>query len=248
MNAIKIRQNLLFHYLKYHKGEINELRIWYMARLLDLNGTGWVEFGKTSKALGLTKKYCYRVCQHSKLFRKINNNKLYCVSLSNILRQHRLSLYRGKYRLENNNALFKKNFKSNRRLRAYIAKCFMENDLDKKLNYKMTKGMIGYNTISRKFGITRDTAIRYIKLSGAKWENNEITYPKYIFSGMKEFGVWQTQNMENKFAGIKMSNQSRSFFLHKVDYELFILKQVLPNRYYFTGVCLLGVRSYRGRG
>ncbi|MCK5211531.1 hypothetical protein KAJ89_02410 [Candidatus Parcubacteria bacterium] len=265
MNAIKIRQNILFHFIKFHDEQIPELRIWQTARYIDEFGKGWVDFIQLSKAARLTIKYCRRLCLNSELFRGLNDNKLYYQSEYHVMKLHRLNICGGKYRLESKeifsgegeksfpwlrNTLggVKYKHKPCSQFRAYIVKCWAERDLEKKLNYEMTKGMIGYNTIERELEIARDTAIRYMKISEARWENEIIPHPKYTFTSMREYGVWLNHNFEIIINGVRISSQPKSFWAVKVGYRKYVLNQTLPNRYYFTGVCLLNARPYRGKG
>ena len=123
----------------------------------------------------------------------------------------------------------------------------MENDLDKKYKYKVTRGRISYCIMADYFQISRNTAISNIKISNSKHDKNIIYYHKYKFKNEKEFRYWLNHNSELVINGYRVSDNFHSYRMKKIDENNYILIQQFPNIFQFTGFSLVSARTFKGK-
>lgn len=254
---VPIRQKILFHFYHRHKESMTQLRIWFLARLLDsAAGSGRVTIDELSRAIGIGTEYIRRKCAGSEFFRHIGDF-VYYSSPKKIIKSHKLPVKiptgkekRGKklfvwnkIRGEKVTRAFFRQIKSKKGFEAYITKCYMERDLSKRLR-KYTYGRISNEGTAARFGISRRTVITNIKRSKAKIFKNEKSYFNKVFKDKQEYGNWLRENMDSYLDKQRIVDCGGSIALKKVEGG-FMLVRRLPNIFKFTGVYLVGERSYR---
>ncbi len=243
-----IHLNLLFHFYRFHKNEITEIRLWFIARnILDVKGIGFVDIKELAKLADVKIPYLKMICRKSIQFNGLYKNRLYYKSQNKLMRLHKLYISKGKIRQEKITKKFSKLFTSKKTFEGYVCKCYMENDLDKRFNNKITKGRICYQTMADYFNITRRTAISNIMASDSKKSKNIISYPYYRFKNKGEFTNWMIHNMETVINGHRVEDNPFSYYIGRIDKNNYCLIQHLPNIYKFTGFLLVDARTYKGK-
>ncbi len=243
-----IRLNLLFHFYRFHKEEITDVRLWFISRnILDTKGGGYVDIKELSKLADIEIAYLRKICRRSNLFGGMDKYRVYYRSQNKLMRMHKLYISKGKIRQEKITKKISRMFKSKKVFEGYISKCYMENDLNKKYGYKITAGRISYQIMADYFGISRRTSISNIKMSNAKYSTNIVSYPNYRFKSKKEFFNWLLHNMDRIINGHRVGNNLNSYYVRKNGKNNYYLIQTLPNIYKFTGFLLVNAMTYKGK-
>jgi len=243
-----IRLNLLFHFYRHHKKEITEVRLWFIARnILDVKRGGYVNIKELSKSANIKTAYLKKICRRSNLFGGMDKCRVYYKSQNKLMRMHKLYISKGKIRQEKITKKFSRMFKSKKAFESYISKCYMENDLNKKYKYKITKGRISYQIMADYFGISRGTAISNIGISDAKYSPNIVSYPTYRFKSKKEFSNWLLRNIDRIIDNHRVGDNLNSYYLRKIDRNNYCLTQTLPNIHKFTGFLLVNAMTHKGK-
>ncbi len=243
---VKVCLRLLYHIVKKHKEMMPGFWLWFISRhLIDQEGRGWVDIGRLCKRTKRSLAYTKRVINHSSLFRGLAGNKAFYSSLSKQLFKHKL-----RYELirsERRNSKFANLFTSLRLFKAYIIKCYLEQDFRKGKSRIYTKGRISYGSVADYFLMTRRSVINLIDLSDAIGYRNEATLVPRIrvhISHPDQFGNWLLNHMDLVIDGFKIADNLRSYFI-RADKRGYYLCQLRPNIYKFTGVSL--ARKTRGQ-
>lgn len=246
---IKINLKILFHYYKHHPEMLPDLQVWLMCRALDVSNAGVVDLGLVLRRLRTTRAYFRRRFGRSEFIRKLTKDKVYIKSRKKIIDRHKLFHHNGWLRVEINNDKFKSNFRTLKRLKGYIAKCFMEQDLRKARGQRMiTNGQIGHRQAAEYFGVTERTIYSNLKIAQVKTFKNLYLFPMIKFKKEKDLGPWLLHNMDRMLGGVTVESSPRSIFLVKRKGDKhFILARKFPNIYKFTGVSLVRESSKRGK-
>jgi len=76
---------------------------------------------------------------------------VYFCTINEVSEKYAIPLKYGKIRTERDTVRARKQFTSNKLFKAFIIKCYVENDLDKRMKNKITKGRISHAVVTRYF-------------------------------------------------------------------------------------------------
>ncbi len=238
---ISLPQNILFHFPSKHKDKLLEFRLWIIAKnFLDLNGVGFCGKTELIKFAKIKPATLAKLLRHSKLFRGYSKKNIYYFSQFKVARTHHLR-FKTKFRLEYLSKAFVSRFRNQQKFKAYIIKCYFENDLRKKCP-KYTNGRISNNNAAEAFNLSNRTVQRLTKISKAVKKPN-IKVFKNIKVDIKsksksKFGNWLLNHAEERIDGYTVGNNFSSYFVRVDKHGKYYLCQQLPNIFRFTGVRL----------
>lgn len=244
--VIYVPQNLMFHFYSRHPKEMTKFYLWFVARnFLDDKHHGFCDLNDLIKFTKTKRETIIKTIRHSKLFRGYKNNRIYYVSLFKTAKTHHLRM-RTKFRIEYPSKKYLDQLRIFQRFKAYIIKCYFENDPRKKIRL-YTNGRISTYGVAKKFGISRRTVQRLTKLSKAKISKNIVEHRNIKFKNKFEFGSWLLNNPEERINGYAVENNYHSYFIRFKAPGEYYLCQHLPNIFRFTGVRLV-TSIIRGNG
>lgn len=242
---ISLPSNLLFHISTNHIDQMLEFRLWVIARyILDHKKCGTCNKSELIRFAKIKPETLNKVLRHSELFRGHSKNTVYYVSQLKVAQMHKLKL-RTKFRLENLSKNYIGKFRDQRKFKAYIVKCYFENDLSKK--YKQyTNGLISNDQAAKAFKLSKRTIQRLLRLSGAKSNENIKEFKNVIVDIQYQwrFGRWLVTHAGERLDGRVIGNDSvmnnnfGSYFVRRNHKNKFYLCQQLPQIFRFTGVQL----------
>jgi len=231
-------QNLLFHFLSKHRDRLLEFRLWIIARyFLDHKKCGACNIEELINFAKIKPGTLIKYARHSKLFIKYENGKIYYVSQYRVAKLHKLRM-KTKFRAELLSNNYLKRFQNQTKFKAYIIKCYFENDPRKKKYRQYTNGRISIYNTAKHFNLSERTIQRLIKTSKAVTKINIKEYPK-IKVNIKhklQFGNWILNHAEDKIDGHNIIENPNSYFVRFVRRGEYRLCQRLPNIFRITGV------------